>query len=177
MYIIIFGDIRKKCNLCFSIKILMKKLILILVIITSSCVSTKTHNTYTKLDTKIEYYTSEATRNADFPFSDATIVNNVIYVAGQVGNIPGNNNVVKGGIREETKQTMKNIKAILETTGSSMEKIFKCTCMLSDISEWGAMSEEYKKFFKKDQRPSRSAFAGTGLALGAKVEIECWAIK
>jgi len=155
----------------------MKKLLLTLVIITSSCVSTKTHNTYTKLDTKIEYYTSDETRNADFPFSDATIVNNVIYVAGQVGNIPGNNNVVEGGIREETKQTMKNIKAVLEATGSSMEKIFKCTCMLSDISEWGAMSEEYKKFFKKNQRPSRSAFAGTGLALGAKVEIECWAIR
>ena len=87
----------------------MKKLLLILIIITSSCVSTKTHNTYTKLDTKIEYYTSNDTRNADFPFSDATIVNNVIYVAGQVGNIPGNNNVVEGGIREETKQTMRNI--------------------------------------------------------------------
>ena len=74
-------------------------------------------------------------------------------------------------------QTMKNIEVVLTALGSSMDKVFKCTCMLSDISEWGQMSEEYIKFFKDDKRPSRSAFAGTGLALGAKVEIECWAIK
>ena len=49
--------------------------------------------------------------------------------------------------------------------------------MLSDISEWSEMSDEYKKYFNKDKRPSRSAFAGSGLALGAKVEIECWATK
>lgn len=70
-----------------------------------------------------------------------------------------------------------NMEAVLTSLGSSMDKVFKCTCMLSDISEWGDMSEEYKKFFKKNKRPSRSAFAGTGLALGAKVEIECWAVK
>ena len=49
--------------------------------------------------------------------------------------------------------------------------------MLSDISEWGKMSEEYRKVFNDNKKPSRSAFAGTGLALGAKVEIECWAVK
>ena len=104
-------------------------------------------------------------------------MNNVIYVAGQVGNLPGNTEVVPGGIKEETKQTMKNIERILLALGSSLDKVFKCTCMLSDISEWAVMSEEYKKFFPKDKRPSRSAFAGSGLALGAKVEIECWAIR
>lgn len=154
----------------------MKKLILLLLIITSSCVGTRTYN-YTVPNTQIDYYTSENTKKFDFPFSDATIVNNVIYVAGQVGNIPGTNEIVPGGIKEETKQTMKNIEAVLTSLGSSMDKVFKCTCMLSDISEWGDMSEEYKKFFKNNKRPSRSAFAGTGLALGAKVEIECWAVK
>ena len=89
-----------------------------------------------------------------------------------MGNIPGNNNVVKGGIREETKQTMKNIKAVLEATGSSMEKIFKCTCMLSDISEWGAMSEEYVKFFEK-HKPARTTFGGAELGDGILVEIDC----
>ena len=57
-----------------------------------------------------------------------------------------------------------------------MSDIIKCTYMLADISEWAAMSEEYVKFFP-DNRPARSAFAGTGLARGARVEIECWAIK
>jgi len=55
-----------------------------------------------------------------------------------------------------------------------MDKVVKCLCMLTDISEWGDMSKAYVKFFP-DHKPARSAFAGTGLALGAKVEIECWA--
>ena len=155
----------------------MKIKLFILFFVFTSCVSTKTHNTYTSLNTKIDYYRSDSTKQLDFPFSDATIVNNVIYVSGQVGNLPGNTQVVPGGIKEETIQTMKNIERILLSLGSSMDKVFKCTCMLSDISEWGEMSEEYKKFFSEDKRPSRSAFAGSGLALGAKVEIECWAIK
>ena len=155
----------------------MKIKLLILLFVFTSCVSTKTHNTYNSINTKIDYYRSDSTKQLDFPFSDATIVNNVIYVSGQVGNLPGNTQVVPGGIKEETIQTMKNIERILLSLGSSMDKVFKCTCMLSDISEWGEMSEEYKKFFSEDKRPSRSAFAGSGLALGAKVEIECWAIK
>ena len=155
----------------------MKIKLFILLFVFTSCVSTKTHNTYTSINTKVDYYRSDSTKQLDFPFSDATIVNNVIYVSGQVGNLPGNTQVVPGGIKEETIQTMKNIERILLSLGSSMDKVFKCTCMLSDISEWGEMSEEYKKFFSEDKRPSRSAFAGSGLALGAKVEIECWAIR
>src|SRR5210317_2636604 len=149
----------------------MKKIILLLFIITTSCI----YNNDAR--TQIDYYNSENTKKLDFPFSDATIVNNISYVAGQVGNIPGTNEIVLGGIKEETKQTMKNIESVLLKLGSSMDKVFKCTCMLSDISEWSQMSEEYIKFFRDNKRPSRSAFAGTGLALGAKVEIECWAIK
>jgi len=155
----------------------MKKIIIVFLFLVTSCINRKKHNTYTNLETKINYYTSDNTKQLDFPFSDATIVNNVIYVSGQVGNLPGNTKVVPGGIKEETTQTMKNIERILLALGSSMDKVFKCTCMLSDISEWADMSEEYKKFFTEEKRPSRSAFAGTGLALGAKVEIECWAIR
>ena len=165
------------CNLYYSKKLTMKKLILILLMLTTSCVGTRVINNNNGPSTQIEFYNSEMTKKLDFPFSDATIVNNVIYVAGQVGNIPGTNELVTGGIKEQTKQTMKNIEGVLLALGSSMDKVFKCTCMLSDISEWGQMSEEYIKFFKDAKRPSRSAFAGTGLALGAKVEIECWAIK
>ena len=165
------------CNLYYSKKFTMKKLILLLLVLTTSCVGTRVINNNNAPSTQIEFYNSEMTKKLDFPFSDATIVNNVIYVAGQVGNIPGTNELVPGGIRKETMQTMKNIEGVLTALGSSMDKVFKCTCMLSDISEWGQMSEEYIKFFKDDKRPSRSAFAGTGLALGAKVEIECWAIK
>ena len=155
----------------------MKKMIIAILIMTSSCDGPRTGSYNNKPSTQIDYYVSENTKKLDFPFSDATIVNNVIYVSGQVGNIPGSNELVKGGIKEETRQTMKNIEGILTSLGSSMEKVFKCTCMLSDISEWGEMSAEYRKVFNDNKKPSRSAFAGTGLALGAKVEIECWAVK
>lgn len=143
----------------------------------TSCNGFKKDNVLTDNETDIDYYTSENTKKFDFPFSDATIVNNVIYVSGQIGDVPGMDKLVEGGIRAETIQAMENIQTILTAIGSSMDKIFKCTCMLSDISEWSAMNDEYKKFFDNDKRPSRSAFAGKGLALGAKVEIECWAVK
>ena len=155
----------------------MKKISLIYLALIVSCNDVNIKNTDTVQKIKIDYYSSKETKELDFPFSDATIVNNIIYVAGQVGNLPGTNKVVEGGIRAETRQTMKNIETVLTAVGSSLDKVFKCTCMLSDIGDWGIMSEEYKKFFDKEKKPSRSAFAGTGLALGAKIEIECWAIR
>jgi len=154
----------------------MKKIIILSIIIIIGSCNNYQYNSINETP-KIEYYTSELTKEVDFPFSDATIVNNIIYVSGQVGNIPGETKVVDGGIREETKQTIKNIENILIALGSSLDNVFKCTCMLSDISEWAEMSDEYKKYFNNEKRPSRSAFAGSGLALGAKVEIECWATK
>ena len=58
--------------------------------------------------------------------------------------------------------------------GATMDDVIKCTCMLADIEDWGLMSEEYIKFFP-NHKPARSTFAGSGLALGARVEIECMA--
>ena len=128
-------------------------------------------------DLRIEYFTLEDNLGFDFPFSDATIVDDVIYVSGQIGNPLGKNELVPGGVRQETRQAMENIETILLALGSSMDKVFKCTCMLSDMADWSEMSEEYIRFFEQDRKPSRSAFAGSGLALGARVEIECWAIR
>ena len=76
------------CNLYYSKKFTMKKLILLLLILTTSCVGTRVINNNNAPSTQIEFYNSEMTKKLDFPFSDATIVNNVIYVAWQVGNIP-----------------------------------------------------------------------------------------
>ena len=156
----------------------MRRYIFSFLLFFTSCISIKTSDLENNtLESKIIYYTSDSSMEYDFPFSDATIVNDIVYVAGQVGNLPGNIEVVPGGIKAETRQTMKNIQRILNAVGSSMDKIFKCTCMLADIDDWEAMSEEYKTFFNNEKRPSRSAFAGTGLALGAKIEIECWALR
>ncbi len=108
------------------------------------------------------------------PFSQATVVNNIIYLSGQIGTLP-NGQLVSGGIEAETKQVLTNIRNLLESMGSSMDDVFKCTCMLENIKDWPKMSAVYTTFFKKDKLPARSAFAGSGLAAGAKLEIECMA--
>ena len=109
------------------------------------------------------------------PFSEATIVNGVIYLSGEIGTLP-NGKLIEGGITAETRQTLTNIKNTLNKIGASMDDIFKCTCMLEDIKDWPKMSEIYTTFFKKDKFPARSAFAGSGLAAEAKLEIECMAL-
>ena len=126
----------------------------------------------------VEYFVNETSKELNFPFSDASIVGNVIYVSGQVGSKPGTREVVDGGIGAETMQTLNNIKMILNDLGSNSDKIFKCLCMLEDINDYSEMNNAYTKFFNsRDYLPSRSTFAGSGLALGAKIEIECWATK
>ena len=125
---------------------------------------------------EIQYVNSDETKEKGYPFSDATVVNGIIYLSGVIGTLP-DGSVISGGIAAETRQTMMNIKNRLEKMGGSMDDIFKCTCMLADIKDWPLMSQEYKKFFNPDKLPARSAFAGSGLALGAKLEIECMAIK
>jgi len=125
-----------------------------------------------------EYFVSEISKELNFPFSDAAIVGDIIYVSGQIGSKPGTRQVVEGGIFAETIQTLNNIKMILNDLGSNSNKIFKCLCMLEDISDYTEMNNAYTMFFNsRDNLPSRSTFAGSGLALGAKIEIECWATK
>lgn len=123
----------------------------------------------------VEYLRSEATAAVNLPFSDAVRVGHMLYLSGQVGNRPGESGVVPGGIQPETRQTLENIKRVLEANGSSMNQVVKCLVMMADIAEWPAMNEVYRTYFSPDRLPSRSAFAGTGLALGARLEIECWA--
>jgi enamine deaminase RidA (YjgF/YER057c/UK114 family) len=81
---------------------------------------------------------------------------------------------VPGGIQAETRQTMENIRDVLDKSGSSMDRVFKCTVMMADMSEWDAMNEVYVTFFPGN-KPARSALGANGLALNAKVEIECLA--
>jgi len=144
--------------------------ILSILIFFSSC-SNEIHN-------DVEYFVSETSKELNFPFSDAAIVGNIIYVSGQIGSKPGTREVVEGGISAETTQTLNNIKMVLNDLGSNSDKIFKCLCMLEDINDYNEMNKAYTTFFNsRNNLPSRSTFAGSGLALGAKIEIECWATK
>jgi len=99
----------------------------------------------------------------------------MLYLSGQIGTAGATATaVVPGGIDAETKQTMENIKDVLERTGSSMDRVVKCTVMLADMREWDRMNVVYASYFPKN-KPARSAIGANGLALGARVEIECWA--
>lgn len=122
----------------------------------------------------VEYLSAPGTENLDLPFSAAVRVDNTLYLSGALGNIPGTLNLAEGGIEGETRQTLENIRNTLETFGSSMDDVVKCTVFLADINEWGAMNEVYKTYF--DDKPARSALGVSGLALGARVEIECIAV-
>jgi 2-iminobutanoate/2-iminopropanoate deaminase len=120
----------------------------------------------------IEYYRAEIPRKV--PFSEAVRVGRMLYLSGQIGT-DGTGNLVTGGILAETRQAMENIRATLMRHGSSLDRVIKVTVMLADMSEWGAMNEVYVTFFN-EHLPARSAFGATGLALGARVEIECIAV-
>lgn len=106
------------------------------------------------------------------PFSDAVRVGDLLFLSGKVGNISGTMELVEGGIQAETRQAMDSIKASLEKYGSSMDRVVKCTVFLADMGEWAAMNEVYTTYFPENP-PARSALGATGLALDARVEIEC----
>ncbi len=111
----------------------------------------------------------------NLPFSTAVRVGDVWYLSGQIGTSPETGRLVPGGIRDETRQTLENIKRTLEQIGSSMDRVFKCTVFLADIADYAAMNEVYRTYFPVDP-PARSTVAASGLAFGARVEIECLAL-
>lgn len=123
----------------------------------------------------LEFLSSEQTKALSLPFSDAVRVGDVLYLSGQVGNVPGTLTLASGGIQGEARQTLENIRSILERNGSSMERVFKCTVFLADIADWPAFNDVYVQFFPENP-PARSALGANGLAIGARVEVECMAL-
>jgi reactive intermediate/imine deaminase len=123
----------------------------------------------------VVYLNSGELQKLKLPFSEAVRVGNTLYLSGQIGNSPGQMKLVEGGIEAETRQTFKNIKATLKRYGADLDDVVKCTVFLADIDEWPKLNEVYKTYFSSHY-PARSAVAGSGLALGARVEIECIAV-
>lgn len=111
---------------------------------------------------------------AALPFSAVVQVGPMLYLSGQLGT-DSSGRVVPGGIGAETAQALANIRALLEARGSGMDRVVKCTVMLADIAEWPAMNAEYVRHFPAGF-PARSAFGTSGLARGARVEMECLAL-
>jgi reactive intermediate/imine deaminase len=112
--------------------------------------------------------------NWPYPFSSAVRVGNMLYLSGQMGTqiVDGAPKLVAGGIEAETRQTLDNIRTILEKSGSSMDRVVKCMVMMADMKEWPKLNEIYATYFP-GPKPARSAWGAAGLALGGRVEITC----
>jgi len=121
---------------------------------------------------EIEYYPADSMKNV--PFSIAVRAGDMLYLSGQIGT-DSTGNVVSGGIVPETHQTLQNIRTALEQHGASLDKVIKVTVMMADMTEWTEINKVYVTYFDK-HLPARSAFGTTGLALGARLEVECIAV-
>jgi reactive intermediate/imine deaminase len=124
----------------------------------------------------IEFLNSGKVTPTTLPFSEAVRVGDTLYLSGQIGIQPGTLNLAPGGIEGEARQTLDNIRTTLEAHGYSLRDVVKCTVMLADIAEWTAFNEVYREYFSPPY-PARSALGANGLALGARVEVECIAVR
>jgi 2-iminobutanoate/2-iminopropanoate deaminase len=108
-------------------------------------------------------------------YSQGIIANGFVFTAGQVPLVPGTKQFAEGGIKGQTRQSMENIKAILEAAGSSMANVVKTTVFLADINDFAEFNAVYGEFFPNNP-PARSTVQAGGLPLGALVEIEAVAV-
>lgn len=108
-------------------------------------------------------------------YSQGIIANGFVFTAGQVPLVPGTKQFAEGGIQGQTRQSMENIKGILEASGSSMANVVKTTVFLADINDFAEFNAVYSEFFP-DNPPARSTVQAGGLPLGALVEIEAVAV-
>jgi 2-iminobutanoate/2-iminopropanoate deaminase len=121
------------------------------------------------------FHKSHEAKKAEAPFSDAVEDNGFLFLAGQVGMNHSTRTLVKGGVEAETKQCLENIKAVLEHHESSLERVVKCTVVLKDINDFAAFNAVYKTYFPN--KPARTTFAASGLAVGASIEIDVIAVQ
>lgn len=122
---------------------------------------------------EVEFLNSGRVVPTTLPFSEAVRVGDTVYLSGHIGNRPGTMDLVPGGIAAEARQAMMNVSLSLEAHGYSLENVVKCTVMLADMAEWPAFNDVYRSFFSEGRYPARSAFGVSGLALNARVEVEC----
>lgn len=121
---------------------------------------------------KVEFHALAGMEERNLPFSEAVRVGDLLLLSGMLGFDAATGELVDGGIQPQTRATLQQIKSTVERHGSSMDRVVKCTVFLADMADWPAMNEVYVQFFPGN-KPARSALGANGLALGARVEIEC----
>ena len=110
------------------------------------------------------------------PYSQATMHGGLVFTAGQIALDPVSMEVVPGGVAEQTERVFLNIIAVLESAGSSLDRVLKTSVFLADMADFAAMNEVYAKHFGT-HRPARSTVAAAGLPRGVRVEIDCVAVR
>ena len=114
---------------------------------------------------------TDAAPKAIGPYSQAIRAGALVYTAGQVGLDPAVGRLVEGGVAEQTRQALANVKAILEAAGTSIDRVLKTTVFMADLSQFSTMNAVYAEFFPSNP-PARSTVQIAALPLGALVEIE-----
>ena len=118
-----------------------------------------------------EFVTLENSQSV-LPFALGTKHNGVVYLSGMVSKNMLTDEPIPGSIEEETRQTLENIKLLLERAGSSFDKILKATVFLVDMNDFAAMNKVYKEFFDSPEKLASRSTVGTPLVGAFKVEIE-----
>lgn len=107
------------------------------------------------------------------PFSAAVRAGDFVFVSGQIGTRP--DGTLPDGIEAQSRQAMDNVGAILARAGLGWRDVVRCLVMIDDMAEWQAFNRVYVTYFDPDRLPARSALGADGLALGARVEVDCQA--
>ena len=105
------------------------------------------------------------------PYVQSKIVNGFLFASGQIPLVPSTGALAEGGIEEQARQALTNVKALVEAAGSDLSKVVKTTCFLKDINDFAAFNAVYAEFFKENA-PARSCVGGIDLPKGALCEVE-----
>jgi 2-iminobutanoate/2-iminopropanoate deaminase len=160
------------------------KSLAILLVLLVGCKSDRKESINTSVDNHSKDHKTGIVKKTDpvftpsslpYPFSSTVQVGDILYLSGEIGVAGDGKGLVPGGIVPETHRMFELIKATLAQHGLGLEDVFKCTVMLADMSEWQMFNEIYSGYFESGKYPTRSAMGVSGLALGARVEMECWA--
>lgn len=110
------------------------------------------------------------------PYSQANVAGNMVFVSGQLGFDPASMQFVEGGVAEQTDQALRNLSAVLEAAGATLDDVTACTVYLKDMNDFAAMNEVYARYFVANP-PSRAAIEVARLPKDGLVEISCIAVR
>ena len=111
------------------------------------------------------------------PYNQAVLINDTLYISGQIGLNPHSMELIEGGVKKEAEQVMKNLKSVLEAAEMNFDQVVKSSIFLSDIADFGQVNEVYGSYFNNETAPARETIAVKTLPKNVRVEISMIAIK